>query len=135
MKGSCHCGAVTYEVDRLDSLGHCHCVTCRKTHAAAYATTGRVAREHFRWTHGAHGLTAYESSPGKRRYFCARCGSQLVAMRDGSDYVMLRAATLDDDPGIRPTRSIWRAHDVPWLAEPADLPQYDEWPREPPAPR
>ena len=45
LKGGCHCGAVKYEVERLDSLGHCHCITCRKTHSAAFNTAGRVARE------------------------------------------------------------------------------------------
>lgn len=37
------CGAVRYEMGRLDMpLGHCHCVTCRKAHAAAYASTAEV---------------------------------------------------------------------------------------------
>jgi ADP-ribosyl-[dinitrogen reductase] hydrolase len=49
MKGSRHCGAVSYEVTHLDSLGHCHCITCRKTHSAAFATTGGVSRGNFRW--------------------------------------------------------------------------------------
>jgi ADP-ribosyl-[dinitrogen reductase] hydrolase len=130
MKGSCHCGTVSYEVSRLDSLGHCHCITCRKTHAAAYATTGRVAREHFRWLRGDDKLTAYESSPGKRRFFCSVCGSQVAAVREGSAYILLRAATLDDDPGIRPQRSIWRSHDVPWLVDSDIVPSYPEWPPE-----
>jgi ADP-ribosyl-[dinitrogen reductase] hydrolase len=58
MKGSCHCGAVSYEVTGLDSLGHCHCITCRKTHSAAFVTTGRVAHENFRWITGEEKLTA-----------------------------------------------------------------------------
>src|SRR5713101_1092707 len=102
MKGSCHCGTVSYEISRLESLGHCHCVTCRKTHSAAFATTGRVACENFRWLSGEDKLTAYESSPGKRRFFCSVCGCHIVASRDGSPNVLLRAATLDEDPGLRP---------------------------------
>jgi ADP-ribosyl-[dinitrogen reductase] hydrolase len=61
MKGSCRCGAVSYELDRLDSLGHCHCVTCRKTHSAAFATTGRVTRESFRWITGEDNLHCGET--------------------------------------------------------------------------
>ena len=130
MKGSCHCGAVSYEITHLDSLGHCHCVTCRKTHSAAFATTGGVKRETFRWIAGEKKLTTYESSPGKRRFFCSVCGSHIVAIRDGSSNVILRAATLDEDPGLRPQRHIWRSHDVPWLIEDAGIPSYPEWPPE-----
>jgi ADP-ribosyl-[dinitrogen reductase] hydrolase len=128
MRGSCHCGAVSYEVSRLDSLGHCHCMTCRKTHSAAFATTGRVVRENFRWLTGEDKLTAYESSQGKRRFFCSVCGCHVLAARDESPYVILRAATLDDDPGLRPQQHIWRSHDVPWLRYDDAIPSYSEWP-------
>lgn len=47
--------------------------------------------------------------------FCSVCGSQLAAMLDGSDQLVLRVATLDDDPGERPIAHIWMAHDEPWL--------------------
>lgn len=130
MRGGCHCGTVRYEIDRLDSLGHCHCVTCRKTHAAAFVTTGRVPRESFRWLQGEEKLSAYESSPGKKRYFCSVCGCHIVAAREGASYVILRAASLDDDPGIRPQRRIWRSHDAPWLFEDRAIPSYAEYPPE-----
>lgn len=129
MKGSCLCGAVAYEVDRLDMpIGHCHCRTCRKAHAAAYAPTAGVARDHFRWTRGEDRLSSFESSPGKSRHFCSVCGSHLVAERRGQPHVILRVATLDDDPGARPAVHIWRSHDVPWLWDGDDVVSYQEWP-------
>lgn len=128
MKGGCHCGAVAYEVDRIEGpIGHCHCTTCRKTHSAAYATTARVEKSRFRWLRGEDRVTAYESSPGKKRFFCASCGCHIVAARDGQPSVILRVATLDDDPGLRPQFHIWRSHDVPWLADDDSMPSYDEW--------
>ena len=127
-KGGCHCGAVKYEIDRLDTLGHCHCVTCRKTHSAAFNTAGRVARSGFRWTSGGEVLKGYRSSPSKTRWFCGHCGCHLMAENDGSDYVILRAASLDDDPGLRPQRRIWRSHDAPWLFEAGEIPSYPEFP-------
>lgn len=117
-RGSCLCGAVRYEIDRLDMpISHCHCQTCRKAHAAAYATTAGVMREHFRWLAGEDKLAAYESSPGKFRRFCSVCGSQLIAERPAQPHVILRVATLDEDPGERPGRHIWFAHEVRWLAD------------------
>jgi ADP-ribosyl-[dinitrogen reductase] hydrolase len=127
-KGSCHCGAVKYEIDRLESLGHCHCMTCRKTHSAAFNTAGRVKRENFRFLAGEERLKAYESSPGKDRFFCGDCGCHIVAAIRGADYVILRTASLDDDPGLRPQRRIWRSHDAPWLFEEEDIPSYPEFP-------
>jgi hypothetical protein len=128
LRGGCHCGAVKYEVDRLDTLGHCHCITCRKTHSAAFNTAGRVMRAGFRWTAGQSSLKGYRSSPNKTRWFCGDCGCHLMAENDGNDYVILRAASLDDDPGIRPQRRIWRSHDAPWLFEQAEIPSYPEFP-------
>ncbi|MBB3232624.1 GFA family protein [Halomonas stenophila] len=129
MKGSCLCGAVTYEVDRLDMpIGHCHCRTCQKAHAAAFATTAGVERRHFRWTADERHLSHYESSPGKRRWFCSLCGTHLMAERAGQPHVILRVATLDEDPGERPALHIWRSHEVPWLAHDEALPSYKAWP-------
>lgn len=46
--GGCLCGEVRYEIDGpIGPLGNCHCETCRKAHAAALATTARVARSDF----------------------------------------------------------------------------------------
>ncbi len=127
LHGSCLCKAVQYRVDRLDMpIGHCHCQTCRKAHAAAFASTAGVMREHFQWTQGQERLSTYESSPGKLRHFCSVCGSHLMAERPGQPHVILRVATLDDDPGQTPQVHIWTSHDVPWLADEA-LQRWPEW--------
>lgn len=128
MKGSCLCGVIEYEVDRLDMpIVHCHCRTCRKAHAAAFVSTAGVKREHFRWTRGEEKLSVFESSPGKLRYFCAVCGSHLAAERLAQPHIVLRVATLDEDPGSRPAMHIWRSHDVPWLQDEEGIPLYQEW--------
>jgi ADP-ribosyl-[dinitrogen reductase] hydrolase len=128
MRGSCLCGAVVYEIDRIDMpVLHCHCRSCRKAHAAAFAPTAGVMREHFRWVAGKDKLTAFESSPGKIRYFCSHCGSHLVADRPAHPNVLVRVATLDEDPGPQATMHIWRSHDVPWLRDGEDTPSYPEW--------
>src|SRR5215472_7664664 len=96
---TCLCRAVQYAVDRLDTaIEHCHCLTCRKAHASAYATTAGVLREHFRWIAGEEILRVYESSPGKLRRFCSRCGTHVVDERPAQPHVFLCVATLDDDP-------------------------------------
>ena len=128
MKGSCLCGAVAYEVDRLGPIGHCHCRTCRKAHAARFATTSRTDRSAFRWTRGESQLRSFESTPGKLRHFCPTCGSHLMAEWRGQDQVIVRVATLDDDPGAQAVAHIWVSHDVPWLADASDVRVFDETP-------
>jgi len=128
LHGSCLCGAISYAITQLDgAIEHCHCRTCRKANASPFTSTARVAREHFRWLRGEDLLGSYESSPGKNRRFCSRCGSHIVAERAGQPHVILRVATLDDDPDIRPVMHIWTSHHVAWLAV-ADIPHFAETP-------
>jgi hypothetical protein len=129
LQGECLCGAIAYEVTQLDDvIVHCHCRTCRKAHASAFASTARVDRRHFGWRRGEDQVTAYESSPGKLRWFCGKCGSHLVAERSGMAHVILRVATLDDDPAMQPAMHIWTSHDVPWLDATEPMPRYDTAP-------
>jgi|SRR5687767_15105906 hypothetical protein len=128
MRGSCLCGSIEYEAAVVGPIAHCHCRTCRKAHAAAFASTARVDRGHFRWLKGEEQLSSFESSPGKQRYFCSRCGSHLVAERAGQAHLILRVATLNEDPGTRPSMHIWRSHDVSWLLDQGDTSSHDEWP-------
>jgi hypothetical protein len=129
MQGSCLCKSVTYEVDALSGpIGHCHCQTCRKAHSAAFASTARADRASFRWLSGADILGSFESSPGKLRHFCTRCGTHMMAEWVTKPFVIVRVASLDDDPGVRPERHIWVSHDVPWLAYGADLDTFAEMP-------
>jgi hypothetical protein len=127
MKGSCLCKAIEYEIDSIDMpIAHCHCRTCQKARAAPFAATAGIMREHFRWLKGEDKLSSFESSPGKLRYFCSLCGSHLVAERVNQPHVIVRVATLDEDPGITPQMHIWTSHDVPWLGYGGN-PTYWEW--------
>jgi len=129
MKGSCLCKAVQYQVKQLDTpIAHCSCHTCRKAHAAAFNTGAGVIPENFKWLKGEEELSSYESSLGKKRYFCKNCGSQIVAIKENHPYYVLRVATLDDDPGKTPESYIWQSHEVTWLDYKTEIPSFLEWP-------
>ena len=128
MKGSCLCGGIEYDVRELNSpIQHCSCKTCRKAHAAAFNTVAGVQQEDFRWLKGQLLLSKFESSLGVVRYFCSRCGTQLVKEKEGSSILVLRVATLDEDPGKAPEFRIWASHEVPWLNYTSEIPVYKEW--------
>ncbi|HEY1751905.1 MAG TPA: GFA family protein [Caulobacteraceae bacterium] len=128
IRGGCLCGACAFEADALSGpLGHCHCRTCRKAHSAAFATTARTGRAGFRWTAGDDVRRAYESSPGKLRWFCSRCGSQLMAEWTARDEVILRVGAVDDGiEGQRPVAHIWMSDAAAWDTTTDDLPHYQE---------
>lgn len=127
IQGSCLCGEVAFEADGLaGAIGHCHCRTCQKAHSASFSTTARVLRDDFRWIRGEDRLRSFESSPGKHRYFCGNCGSQLIAEWKGQPSVILRMGAVDTDPGKRPAGHIWTSHDLPWLEYGSELPKFVE---------
>lgn len=125
LSGSCLCGAVAYEVDS-DPLpfGHCHCRTCRKTHGAAFSSVMAVPSERFRWVRGEALLSTFESSPGKARRFCSRCGSHIVAERPG--VALLRMGCLDTPITQKAGAHIWRSDGASWY-DPSDrIPEFAE---------
>ncbi|ROZ80017.1 GFA family protein [Pseudomonas neustonica] len=123
--GSCLCGAIRYRVNGpIGDIVHCHCVTCRKAHAAAFSSVAAVADSDFE-LQGADMLSHYRSSPDKARYFCASCGSQIYAKRDGTAHLVLRLGTLDDDPQSTERCHIWLSEKAPWYQLDQHLAEYD----------
>jgi hypothetical protein len=121
LTGSCLCGGVAYEVDApAGPIVHCHCAICRKSHASAFSSISAVPRERFRFTRGEDLLSAFESSPGKFRRFCSRCGSHIVAERVGQPTIMLRLGCLDTPFAERPRAHIWRSDGASWF-DPKDM--------------
>ncbi len=127
MKGSCLCGVVVYEVDEFAApIVHCHCRKCRKAHGSAFSTTAPALREHFRWLQGQDKTRFFESTPGKRRHFCADCGSHLMAEWVDKPAVIIRLGCLDDNPETTPKVHIWRSEGAPWYDPDTRLPQWPE---------
>lgn len=122
IEGSCLCGAVKYAVDsEPQPMGHCHCRTCRKAHSAAFSTVMAVSHSVFSWVQGERELNSFESSPGKKRYFCRVCGSHLVAQRD--DRILLRAGSIDTPIAEKPKVHIWRSDAAAWYDPKDQLPE------------
>lgn len=75
-RGSCLCGAVTFEVTGdLPAPDACHCSKCRKW-SGHYFASSDVPRAALT-VHGAERVTWFQSSDKVRRGFCATCGSSL----------------------------------------------------------
>lgn len=99
-KGSCLCGAVTFEVAReLRPPDACHCRQCRRWSGHYWASTD-VSRESLT-IHGAERVTWYQSSERVRRGFCSTCGSVLFWEPVGKDTVGVAMGAFDAPTGTR----------------------------------
>jgi hypothetical protein len=127
IKGSCLCGSVSYQVSgSVGDIIHCHCQTCRKAHGAAFSSVAAVQDESFSITGAGH-LSFYESSIGKKRFFCSKCGSQIYAKREGTKHVVLRLGTLDSDPKAQESKHIWVSQKANWYTISGQLPQHEHF--------
>jgi len=133
IKGSCLCGQVRYEINgEIGPITHCHCLTCRKAHAAAFSSVAAVQLPDLAITMGESLLKHYESSPGKRRYFCSNCGSHIYAKREGQQHYIIRIGTIDGDPRLRPVQHIFTRYKAPWHEISDNLPMFLGSPTEAP---
>ena len=103
MKGSCLCGAVSFEVagalDRQPEA--CHCSQCRKQTSHVFAAVN-VRRKDLT-VHGADQITWYRSSAKVRRGFCSVCGSALFwnPNIEGYEFISVAMGTLEKPTGLR----------------------------------
>lgn len=97
--GSCHCGAIRYEVD-LDlsqGAGRCNCTYCLKTRA----WSAFLKPDALRITAGEDSAIQYhQHAEAPRKFHCATCGVHVYGRGDadymGGPFASISVATLDD---------------------------------------
>jgi len=127
IRGSCLCGAIRFEIDKVRWLTHCHCSNCRKLSGAAFATYAHVDDDKFRFISGEDRIARYESSPGSFRTRCANCGCPAPGKASYLKTWSVPAGLLDDDPQVRPMLHVFASSKAPWWTIQDDLPQHAKW--------
>jgi len=99
--GSCHCGAIRFEVDMdlVAGTSKCNCSICRKRRS----WTAIVKPEQFRLIEGSEVLADYQFGFRTSHHrFCTRCGCAPFGdghvPEIGGDYVSINLGSLDDAP-------------------------------------
>jgi hypothetical protein len=103
LKGSCLCGAVTFEVaGRLEHQPEaCHCSQCRKQ--TSHVFVGVNVRRKDLTLHGGDRITWYRSSDKVQRGFCSVCGSALFwnPTIEGYEFISIAMGAFERPTGAR----------------------------------
>lgn len=121
-KGSCLCGAVTFEVDGpLNPPDACHCVQCRKQTGHFLVSTD-VPRTALR-VQGMDHVTWFQSSEKVRRGFCSRCGSTLFWDPIFRDWTGIAMGAIDGATGTKTKMHIFASQKGDYYEIADGLPQ------------
>ena len=129
MKGSCLCGAVTFEVDGpFPWLYQCYCSLCRKQGGSVSNTGLIVAAGKFRWLSGEPSVAKWQRSTGFRSHFCSRCGAPVPNPLRDSPYVWVPSGLLDDDGPLEIGAQLYAASRAAWARLPGDIRRFESAP-------
>lgn len=125
-KGSCLCGGITWRLDgEPHDFNYCHCTSCRKASGSSFAANATVMTQRFTLADPRSLLREYESSPGKLRAFCGRCGAPVYARRPAApETLRIRMGTMDTSYDEPPVAHIFVADRAPWDDIADDVPQH-----------
>lgn len=128
--GGCLCGAVRYEYrGEPTSVGLCQCDRCQRQSGSAFLI-GVVFPKDAVTIEGE--LRTYEATiDGLRlwRHFCPTCGSAVsITLERYPEIRSMMGGTLDDKTRFSPTFAIWCSNGQPWVALPAGITQFADYP-------
>ena len=122
--GSCHCGAVKFEVQVDATAGaRCNCTVCTKVGGL----NAIVKPDAFRLLSGERNLSFYEwGGKTAKRYFCKSCGVSCFGRgyleQVGGDYVSVNFNALDDVDPATVNVVHWDGRHDNWQAGPRETP-------------
>ena len=108
LQGSCHCGAVRFEVEAPHPVpfNRCYCSICRKTAGAGGFAINIGAVADTLTVDGRENVRTYPSSPQMERTFCKTCGSALWAYSpDWPELIHPHASAIDTELPEPPERT------------------------------
>ena len=129
--GGCQCGKVRYECDAEPlSLYVCHCTECRHQSASAFGMSLTMPAGSVRVTQGAPKFWTRRANSGRRVRcaFCPDCGARLWHEALDSDYLSIKAGSLDEPVDMTNAIHIWTSRKLPGVVIPPGAEQHPEEP-------
>jgi hypothetical protein len=131
LKGSCLCGAVTYEVSgEPKRFYHCHCSRCRKATGTGHASNLFVQPGTLKWLSGESQVRVFKVPEAQRfaNSFCTTCGGRVPREAQTMGFVFIPAGSLDTEPPIGPQARIFVGSRAQWSCTEGELPGHPEYP-------
>jgi hypothetical protein len=123
-KGSCLCGAVTFQVEGdLPPPDACHCRQCRK-HSGHYFASTDVPRSALTIS-GEDKLAWFQSSEKVRRGFCSVCGSSLFWDPVFRDWIAIAMGAFEEPTATQLKMHIFTAEKGDYYGIADGLPQHE----------
>ncbi len=108
-KGSCLCGAVTFEVNGdLAAPSACHCKQCRK-HSGHFEASTDIPRAALKVSGEDHVTWFHTAGKNVRRGFCKVCGSSLFWDPIGRDWTAVSMGVFDTPTHVKVKMHIFTA--------------------------
>lgn len=120
--GGCQCGAVRYRIEgALQELVACHCTECQKQSGSAFGMSLVLDFAQFKLVSGALKFFEVRADSGRIKscVFCPTCGTRIYHRK--GEAISVKAGTLDDTSGLRPTAHYWTKRKQPWVQIPAGV--------------
>ena len=123
MKGSCNCGASTFEVTgKTWSTTNCHCGQCRKQSGNIWASA--VVEQADIEISG--DVKWYASSDSAKRGFCANCGCNLFWKHNAETSMSFSLGAIDGPTGLSIEKHIFVADKGDYYEIADALPQHEQ---------
>jgi hypothetical protein len=131
--GGCQCGKVRYDCEAEPlALYVCHCLECRHQSSSAFGMSLTMPAATIRVTKGTPKFWTRLADSGRRIRcaFCPHCGARLWHEAVDSNYLSIKAGSLDEPVDIGKAIHIWTSRKLPGTAIPLGAEQYPEEPPE-----
>lgn len=118
IKGSCLCGAVSFEVvDTFDKLFFCSCDQCRQITGSAFASNLFTSIDGFDWLGGTGDIANYQV-PGRdiSKSFCRICGSGVPWINGDGTKMIVPAGSLSESPDVVERVRIFALEQPSWAS-------------------
>jgi hypothetical protein len=129
LKGSCLCGAVTFEVnDEFKQFQLCHCIQCQKSTGSGNASNLLSSVKSITWHSGEELIVRYDlEGRSISNAFCGKCGSRVPYVSQSGELLVTPAGLLDEAPTILPQGNIFWPERAEWYDQAALAKPYDKF--------
>ncbi|MGW9129783.1 GFA family protein [Streptomyces sp. NPDC055681] len=127
--GHCLCGSVSYRFDaEPEAVVLCHCAHCQRHSGSAFSVNVLVARDalEIKGTPKSYQTVGVENGNLRDRLFCGECGTPILTiLHERPELVIVKAGTLDDPTGLKPSAEVWWRRAQDWIEPSPDRVTFD----------